>query len=622
MGPGTPGTEGKTALERRTAGCGEIGLADAGKSVVLLGWVNKRRDHGGLVFVDLRDRTGLVQVVFSPESGVEKGSFATAETVRPEYVLEVSGVVRRRPEGTLNPNLATGAIEVEATGIRVLNPAKTPPFAIAQEKPAGGSTAGAGTAMPEVDENVRLRYRYLDLRRPPMQANLILRHRTAKAVRDFLDSRGFLEVETPMLTKSTPEGARDYLVPSRVHPGAFYALPQSPQLFKQLLMVAGLEKYFQIVRCFRDEDLRADRQPEFTQIDIEMSFAEMEDVLRLTEDMVGSVFERVLGLSLPRPFERLSWNEAMERFGSDKPDTRFGMELVEVTDVVARSGFKVFADQVAAGGRVKGINASGCAHFTRRELDELTREIAEFGARGLAWIALEADGGARSPIAKFLSQEELESLKARLGAVPGDLLLLVADRKRVVEESLGYLRLRLARTLDLIPEGKFNFLWVTHFPLLEWDEDEKRYVAVHHPFTAPTDEDRGLLSSRPGEVRSKSYDLVLNGTELGGGSIRIHRRDVQETMFAALGLSPEEARDKFGFLLDAFEYGTPPHGGIAFGFDRMIMLIAGAHTIREVIAFPKTQSATDLMTQAPAEVSEAQLRELRLKTLAAPAAKP
>ncbi|GAW31315.1 aspartate--tRNA ligase [Carboxydocella sp. JDF658] len=581
---------------KRTMMCGSLRAADAGKEVILMGWVQRRRDHGGLIFVDLRDREGITQVVFSPE--VDQEAFAKAEAIRNEYVIAVKGEVRLRPEGTVNPNLATGEVEVYAREVKVLNGAKTPPFYIQDNI--------------DVDENLRLRYRYLDLRRPDMQRALGLRHRLVKTIRDYLDARGFWEIETPMLTKSTPEGARDYLVPSRVNPGKFFALPQSPQIFKQILMVAGMDKYFQIVRCFRDEDLRSDRQPEFTQLDLEMSFVEREEVLTLMEEMIAEVVRTTLGREVPTPFPRLTYAEAMARYGSDKPDTRFGMELVDLTDIAAGCEFKVFRAAADNGGVVKAINAKGCAHFSRKELDELTQYVAIYGAKGLAYIQMTPEGP-KSPIAKFFKEEELQAILERLGAETGDLLLFGADTPRIVADSLGHLRVHLAEKLGLIDPEAMNFLWVVDFPLLEWDEEEKRYVAMHHPFTSPMDEDIELMDTDPGRVRAKAYDMVLNGVEIGGGSIRIHRRDVQEKMFRLLGLSQEEAVEKFGFMLEAFEYGTPPHGGIAFGIDRLVMLLAGRDTIRDVIAFPKTQSASCLMTGAPSEVSAKQLKELHIK---------
>lgn len=581
---------------KRSHCCGELRTDHTGEIVVLMGWVQRRRDHGGLIFIDLRDRKGLIQVVFSPDSHQE--AFNKAEGVRSEYVLAVRGSVRRRPEGTANPNLATGQVEVLVHELRVLNRAKTPPFYIEDGV--------------DVDENMRLRYRYLDLRRPEMQKSLILRHRAAKSVRDFLDEHGYLEVETPMLTKSTPEGARDYLVPSRVNPGKFYALPQSPQLYKQILMVAGLDRYYQIVRCFRDEDLRADRQPEFTQIDIEMSFVDVADVLVLMEELVSRLCRDTTGLNVPRPFPRLSYQEAMDRFGSDKPDTRFGLELKDISSIAAGCNFKVFASVVAGGGQVKGINAVGCGSFSRKEIDDLTAYASIYKAKGLAYFIVTEDG-VKSAIAKYFSDGELQAILDKMEANPGDLLLFVADQPQVVADSLGALRLNLAERMDLIPGDVHNFLWVVDFPLLEYDSEDGRYVAMHHPFTSPMDSDLSLLEKEPGRVRAKAYDLVLNGVEVGGGSIRIHRRDIQEKMFSVIGIDHKEATEKFGFLLEAFEYGTPPHGGIAFGFDRLIMLLAGKETIRDVIAFPKTQSASDLMSQAPGLVSATQLKELHLK---------
>ncbi|KAF6510152.1 aspartate--tRNA ligase [Geobacillus sp. FSL K6-0789] len=580
----------------RTYHCGEVPETAVGERVVLKGWVQKRRDLGGLIFIDLRDRTGIVQVVASPDVSAE--ALAAAERVRSEYVLSVEGTVVARAPETVNPNIATGRIEIQAERIEIINEAKTPPFSISDDTDAA--------------EDVRLKYRYLDLRRPVMFQTLALRHKITKTVRDFLDSERFLEIETPMLTKSTPEGARDYLVPSRVHPGEFYALPQSPQIFKQLLMVGGVERYYQIARCFRDEDLRADRQPEFTQIDIEMSFIEQKDIMDLTERMMAAVVKAAKGIDIPRPFPRITYDEAMSRYGSDKPDIRFGLELVDVSEIVRNSAFQVFARTVKEGGQVKAINAKGAAsRYSRKDIDALGEFAARYGAKGLAWLKAEGDE-LKGPIAKFFTDEEQAALRRALAVEDGDLLLFVADEKAIVAAALGALRLKLGKELGLIDEAKLAFLWVTDWPLLEYDEEEGRYYAAHHPFTMPVRDDIPLLETNPGAVRAQAYDLVLNGYELGGGSLRIFERDVQEKMFRALGFSEEEARRQFGFLLEAFEYGTPPHGGIALGLDRLVMLLAGRTNLRDTIAFPKTASASCLLTEAPGPVSDKQLEELHL----------
>lgn len=582
---------------KRTHNCGELGKDLAGQQVVLCGWVAKRRDHGGLIFVDLRDRSGVVQVVVDPDTAGE--SFKVAEDIRNEYVVKVAGKVNLRDEATVNANIATGAIEIMAEEIEVLNAAKTPPFYIQDSI--------------DTDENLRLKYRYLDLRRPEMQRNIILRHKVTKLMRDYLDNRNFLEIETPMLTKSTPEGARDYLVPSRVNPGKFYALPQSPQIFKQLLMVSGMERYFQIARCFRDEDLRADRQPEFTQLDMEMSFMDMDEILELMEGLIAYIFEGALGKKIQTPFQRLTWDDAMDRYGSDKPDLRFGMELINMVDAVKDSDFKVFNQVIENGGVVKAINVKGYANIPRRECDGLVDFVGIYGAKGLAWMQIQEDGSVKSPIAKFFSEAHLEKILAAAQAEAGDLIMFVADKPAVVAQALGALRIEMAKRRNLIDNDALAFAWVVDFPMFEYDEEENRYVAMHHPFTSPRDEDLELLATDPGKVYAKAYDMVLNGTEIGGGSIRIHRRDVQKQIFSAIGLSDEEAQEKFGFMMNAFEYGAPPHGGLAFGLDRLIMIMAQRDSIRDVIAFPKTQSAACVMTQAPNDVDEKQMRELHIR---------
>ena len=581
---------------KKTHTCSELKKKDQGATVTLMGWVQTRRDHGGLIFVDLRDRAGLTQVVFNPETAPQ--AHTEAHGIRSEYVLAVTGTVAPRPSGTVNPKLPTGEIEVHVTGLTILNTAKALPFMIEDDT--------------DVAENLRLKYRYLDLRRPSLQKILITRHRITQTVRRFLDQRGFIDVETPFLTKSTPEGARDYLVPSRVNPGMFFALPQSPQLFKQILMVAGFERYYQIVKCFRDEDLRSDRQPEFTQIDLEMSFIDQDEIISLMEELLAAVCKEVKGVNVALPFPRLTFREAMDRYGSDKPDTRFGLELKDISDIAKATDFKVFLQALEPGGAVKGFAAPGMAVLSRKEVDDLTNEAKIFGAKGLAWIKV-TDSGFDSPIAKFFKDGQIAAIAARLEAKPGDLMLFIADSPKLVADTLGYLRLLVGKRRNLIDETKLNFLWITDFPLVEWNDEEGRFDAMHHPFTGPRDEDLPLMESDPAKVHAKAYDIVLNGSEIGGGSIRIHRADVQSRMFSLLKIAEEDARKKFGFLLEALEYGAPPHGGLAFGLDRLTAILTGTQSIRDVIAFPKTQKAICLMTEAPSRVSAAQLRDLSIK---------
>ena len=583
---------------KRTHNCGELRIENVGEEVCLMGWVGKRRDHGGVIFVDLRDRYGITQVVFRPD--LEAETHAVAETIRNEFVLAIKGRVEPRPEGMANPKLPTGAIDIECSDLRLLNEADTPPFAIEPEI--------------DVNEELRLRYRYLDLRRPDMQQALFLRHNAAQETRKYLITQGFLEIETPFLMKSTPEGARDYLVPSRVQRGSFYALPQSPQTYKQLLMIAGYDRYFQIVRCFRDEDLRGDRQPEFTQIDIEMAFVTEADVMQLAEGLTRHLFKHVIGIDIPSPIPQMNYREAVNRFGTDRPDTRFGLEIVDISKAALVSEFRVFRSVIDSGGQVRAINARGCANYSRKQIDDLTAFVAKHGAKGLAWIKV-TDQGLESSIVKFFPDQAQQMLRESLDAQTGDLLLFVADQPAVVANALSNLRLELARQQDLMETGDFSFLWVTQFPLLEFDDDEKRYVACHHPFTSPMEADLDQLETTPGDVRARAYDLVLNGNEIAGGSIRIHHRETQERVFRMLGISERESREKFGFLLDAFRYGAPPHGGIAFGYDRLVALMSGKAFIRDVIPFPKTNTAASLMDGAPSTVDAAQLRELGLRLL-------
>ena len=581
----------------RTCRCAEVTTQMVGSEVTLMGWVQKARDKGGIIFVDLRDRSGIMQLIFENGSIDEEG-FAKAGKLRSEFVIAVTGTVEKRG-GAVNENLATGEIEVRAKSLRVLSEAEVPPFPVEENS--------------KTKEDVRLKYRYLDLRRPDLQRNLILKSRVMQLTRSFFTNEGFLEIETPMLGKSTPEGARDYLVPSRVHPGCFYGLPQSPQLYKQLLMCSGYDRYIQIARCFRDEDLRADRQPEFTQIDMELSFVDVDDVINVNERYLSYLFKEVLGIDVKLPIERITWQEAMDRFGSDKPDMRFGMELHDVSDIVKNCGFSVFTGALEAGGSVRGINAEGQGSMPRKKIDKLVEFAKGYGAKGLAYIAIAEDGTRKSSFAKFMTDEEMDALVAAMDGKAGDLLLFAADKKKLVYDVLGALRLELAKQMDLLDKNEYRFVWVTEFPLLEWSEEENRFTAMHHPFTMPMDEDIPLLDTDPGAVRAKAYDIVLNGNEIGGGSVRIHQDDIQERMFKELGFTPEAAHEQFGFLLDAFKYGVPPHAGLAYGLDRLVMLIAKVDSIRDVIAFPKVKDASCLMTQAPQRVSEAQLDELGLE---------
>ena len=581
----------------RSHRCTEVSNQNIGESVTVMGWVQKRRNLGSLIFIDLRDRSGILQLVFNEES-VGKEGYEKAERLRSEYVIAVTGKVEKR-SAAVNESLKTGDIEVIATDIRILSEAETPPFQIEENS--------------QTKDEVRLKYRYLDLRRPDIQKNLMLRSKVAYLMRDFMAKEGFLEIETPMLCKSTPEGARDYLVPSRVHPGHFYALPQSPQLYKQLLMCSGYDRYFQIARCFRDEDLRADRQPEFTQADMELAFVDVEDVLDVNERLLKYIFKEAIGVDVTLPLPRMPWQEAMDRFGSDKPDTRFGMELCDVSKVVEGCGFSVFTGALENGGSVRGINAKGQAGMPRKKIDKLVEFAKGYGAKGLAYLAVNEDGTYKSSFAKFMTEDELKALVSAMQGEPGDLLLFAADKNKIVWNVLGALRLELAKELDLLDPNQYNFLWVTEFPLLEWSDEENRFMAMHHPFTMPMEEDWDKIDSDPGSVRAKAYDIVLNGTELGGGSVRIHQDDIQEKMFEVLGFTKERAHEQFGFLLDAFKYGVPPHAGLAYGLDRLVMHMVHADSIRDVIAFPKVKDASCLMTQAPGIVDKKQLEELGLE---------